>query len=248
MDTPDPSQLRISDQDRHQVAEVLREAAGEGRIDLEELDQRLDATFAARTYADLVPITLDLPAAPATHVPDPTGRGHAVAGGARTGGGATPRDPRRPRAQGRLGRAAAPRGDGVHGWRRPRPAPGAVRGARGDDHGQRRHGRRRHQGQPPHPRDHGGRRDPGRLLRPVRRRPGGARREQPGPADQGLRDHGRRQREPQACAGCPAQAQHAAPTSWRPPARRASRRRPAPGPRPRSRCRSGPCRRSTCRG
>jgi hypothetical protein len=69
MDTPDPSQLRISDQDRHQVAEVLREAAGEGRIDLDELDQRLDATYAARTYADLVPITLDLPATPATHLP-----------------------------------------------------------------------------------------------------------------------------------------------------------------------------------
>jgi hypothetical protein len=69
MDTPDPSQLRISDQDRHQVAEVLREAAGEGRIDFEELDQRLDATYAARTYADLVPITLDLPAAPTTGLP-----------------------------------------------------------------------------------------------------------------------------------------------------------------------------------
>jgi hypothetical protein len=72
MDTPDPSQLRISDHDRHQVAEVLREAAGEGRIDLDELDQRLDATYAARTYADLVPITLDLPATPVTpaaHVP-----------------------------------------------------------------------------------------------------------------------------------------------------------------------------------
>ena len=70
MDTPDPSQLRISDQDRHHVAEVLREAAGEGRIDLDELDERLDATFAARTYADLVPITLDLPATPATRLPD----------------------------------------------------------------------------------------------------------------------------------------------------------------------------------
>jgi hypothetical protein len=69
MDTPDPSQLRISDQDRHQVAEVLREAAGEGRIDLDELDQRLDATYAARTYADLVPITLDLPSAATTHLP-----------------------------------------------------------------------------------------------------------------------------------------------------------------------------------
>jgi hypothetical protein len=69
MDTPDPSQLRISDQDRHHVAEVLREAAGEGRIDFEELDQRLDATYAARTYADLVPITLDLPATPTPGVP-----------------------------------------------------------------------------------------------------------------------------------------------------------------------------------
>jgi hypothetical protein len=60
----DPRQLRVSDADRHQVAEILREAAGEGRLDLEELDERLEATYAARTYADLVPITLDLPAHP----------------------------------------------------------------------------------------------------------------------------------------------------------------------------------------
>lgn len=58
----DPSQLRISDSERHQVAEILRQAAGEGRIDLEELDERLEATYSAKTYADLVPITLDLPA------------------------------------------------------------------------------------------------------------------------------------------------------------------------------------------
>jgi hypothetical protein len=57
----DPAQLRVSDADRHQVAELLREAAGEGRIDLDELDERLEATFAAKTYADLVPITVDLP-------------------------------------------------------------------------------------------------------------------------------------------------------------------------------------------
>jgi hypothetical protein len=66
MDARDPAQLRISDDDRHKVAEVLREAAGEGRIDFEELDQRLDATYAARTYSDLVPITLDLPVQPVT--------------------------------------------------------------------------------------------------------------------------------------------------------------------------------------
>jgi hypothetical protein len=69
MDAQDPSQLRISDSDRHRVAEVLREAAGEGRIDFEELDERLEATYAARTYADLVPITLDLPAQTAAQLP-----------------------------------------------------------------------------------------------------------------------------------------------------------------------------------
>lgn len=60
----DPSRLRISDEDRHKVAELLRDAAGEGRIDLEELDERLEATYAAKTYGDLVPITIDLPAHP----------------------------------------------------------------------------------------------------------------------------------------------------------------------------------------
>ena len=61
LDRPDPSQLRISDADRNRVAELLRDAAGEGRLDLDELDERLEATYAAKTYADLVPITVDLP-------------------------------------------------------------------------------------------------------------------------------------------------------------------------------------------
>jgi hypothetical protein len=69
MDAQDPDRLRISDQDRHQVAEILREAAGDGRIDLDELDERLEATYAARTYADLVPITHDLPATVAGRLP-----------------------------------------------------------------------------------------------------------------------------------------------------------------------------------
>lgn len=59
--SPDPSQLRISDEDRHRVAEVLREAAGEGRLSMDELDARLEAAYAAKVYADLVPITFDLP-------------------------------------------------------------------------------------------------------------------------------------------------------------------------------------------
>ncbi|MBA2465766.1 MAG: DUF1707 and DUF2154 domain-containing protein [Nocardioidaceae bacterium] len=69
----DPSRLRISDEDRHKVTEVLRLAAGEGRIDLDELDERIEATYAAKTYGDLVPITVDLPVAggSATAAPAP---------------------------------------------------------------------------------------------------------------------------------------------------------------------------------
>jgi len=56
----DPSLMRISDADRHRVADVLRDAAGEGRIDLDELEERLELAWGAKTYADLVPITADL--------------------------------------------------------------------------------------------------------------------------------------------------------------------------------------------
>ena len=61
LERPDPSRMRVSDEDRHKVADILREAAGEGRIDIEELDERLESTYAAKTYGDLVPITSDLP-------------------------------------------------------------------------------------------------------------------------------------------------------------------------------------------
>ncbi|MAY97445.1 DUF1707 domain-containing protein [uncultured Nocardioides sp.] len=62
------ARMRVSDADRHQVSEVLREAAGEGRLDWEELEQRLEAAYAARTYAELLPLTADLPSG-ATPVP-----------------------------------------------------------------------------------------------------------------------------------------------------------------------------------
>jgi len=53
--------LRVSDAEREQVAEMLREAAGQGRITLDELDARLEASYAAKTYAELAVITDDLP-------------------------------------------------------------------------------------------------------------------------------------------------------------------------------------------
>jgi hypothetical protein len=58
---PEPRDLRAADADRERVANVLREAAGDGRLTMDELDERLDAVYAAKTYAELEPITRDLP-------------------------------------------------------------------------------------------------------------------------------------------------------------------------------------------
>jgi Domain of unknown function (DUF1707). len=55
------SELRASDQDRQKVADRLRDAVNEGRIDLFEYDERLAAAYAAKTYGDLAGITADLP-------------------------------------------------------------------------------------------------------------------------------------------------------------------------------------------
>ncbi|MFE6666619.1 DUF1707 domain-containing protein [Streptomyces sp. NPDC057697] len=61
--TADPdrtARLRASDADREAVVEQLREAAAEGRIDLDELDTRLGQALSAKTYAELAPLTEDL--------------------------------------------------------------------------------------------------------------------------------------------------------------------------------------------
>ncbi|WP_416985905.1 DUF1707 SHOCT-like domain-containing protein [Streptomyces sp. T028] len=54
--------LRASDADRERVAEVLRDALAEGRLDMAEFEERLEQTYRARTYGELTPITRDLPA------------------------------------------------------------------------------------------------------------------------------------------------------------------------------------------
>jgi Domain of unknown function (DUF1707) len=58
--------LRVSHEDRDQVAEALRVAAGDGRLTADELDQRLELALSARTYADLEPLLADLPGAGGT--------------------------------------------------------------------------------------------------------------------------------------------------------------------------------------
>ncbi len=54
--------MRASDDDRHRVSEILRVAAGDGRLDLVELEDRLERAYAAKTYADLDEVVADLPA------------------------------------------------------------------------------------------------------------------------------------------------------------------------------------------
>jgi hypothetical protein len=57
--------LRASDADRDAVTDRLREATGEGRLEDEELEQRVDAALRARTYGELARLVADLPRQPA---------------------------------------------------------------------------------------------------------------------------------------------------------------------------------------
>jgi hypothetical protein len=58
---PDPLSMRASDSDRHAVADVLGSAYAEGRLNLAEYHERLDALMQTTTYGELVPFVLDLP-------------------------------------------------------------------------------------------------------------------------------------------------------------------------------------------
>jgi uncharacterized protein DUF1707 len=54
--------LRASHEDRDRVIEMLRVAAGDGRFTADELDERVEIAFSARTYGELAALTSDLPA------------------------------------------------------------------------------------------------------------------------------------------------------------------------------------------
>lgn len=54
--------MRAADADRQAVAERLRVAVDEGRLDLHEYDERLQRAYAARTYGELDALVIDLPA------------------------------------------------------------------------------------------------------------------------------------------------------------------------------------------
>ncbi|MFG3494372.1 DUF1707 domain-containing protein [Streptomyces sp. NPDC047928] len=54
--------MRASDAERERVAERLRDAVAEGRLDMPEFEERLDAAYKARTRGELEPLVRDLPA------------------------------------------------------------------------------------------------------------------------------------------------------------------------------------------
>jgi hypothetical protein len=87
----DDRSLRASDDDRERVAEVLRQAAGDGRLTLAELQDRLEALYAAKTYGELEPVVADLPSVrlprPSASAPSPVRTaGEAAAVPDRVGG------------------------------------------------------------------------------------------------------------------------------------------------------------------
>lgn len=91
-------ELRASDADRERVVDRLRDAVAEGRLDMDEFEERLEAAYKSRTYTELEPLTQDLPAlgatAPMAAAPVDFAKG-APAGSdsawpARIGGGAPP--------------------------------------------------------------------------------------------------------------------------------------------------------------
>lgn len=63
------AQLRASHEDRDRVVEMLRVAAGDGRLTAEELDERLEFALTARTFGELTALTADLPAGGLAAVP-----------------------------------------------------------------------------------------------------------------------------------------------------------------------------------
>jgi len=61
---PEPSELRVSDQDRERVATEIREHYAAGRLTDDELSERVEAAYAARTERELADLRADLPPLP----------------------------------------------------------------------------------------------------------------------------------------------------------------------------------------
>ncbi len=56
-----PSRLRAADTDRERVASLIQAAGGEGRLSLEEVEDRLGTVYSTKYTDDLAALTSDLP-------------------------------------------------------------------------------------------------------------------------------------------------------------------------------------------
>jgi hypothetical protein len=81
-----PGRLRASDADRERVARALQVAVAEGRLTMDELQERLDVVYASRTVGELEPLTHDLPVPVRLTTPTPAAAGpsSALVGGSPT--------------------------------------------------------------------------------------------------------------------------------------------------------------------
>jgi hypothetical protein len=66
--------LRISDEDREQAANAIREHYAAGRLDSTEFEERLTAVYAAKTRGELGALSVDLPPLP----PKPPTKGELI--------------------------------------------------------------------------------------------------------------------------------------------------------------------------
>lgn len=93
--TSELPEMRASDAERDRVAERLREAVAEGRLEMDEFEQRLDAVYKARTHGELAPLVRDIPAPGSTVEPagaaSPARVGEGTGWPERIGGPATSR-------------------------------------------------------------------------------------------------------------------------------------------------------------
>jgi hypothetical protein len=53
--------MRVAQTDRDRTVDELRDHAGDGRLDVSELEQRVETALAATTYGELHKLTADLP-------------------------------------------------------------------------------------------------------------------------------------------------------------------------------------------
>src|SRR5436309_10662420 len=63
---PDDADLRASDEQRERAAEEIRDHFAAGRLSDEELSDRVQAAYAARTQGELKTLLADLPRLPAS--------------------------------------------------------------------------------------------------------------------------------------------------------------------------------------